>query len=96
MKFCLMKFICINLFFFILIFSSFCEGIYAKNFGAEEMEVVSNTMKMFTEPVLELDIPLLEQHLDSVISAKAELMLAAKSNSEVLQSNPKFAECLRS
>ena len=77
-----------------LTFKLFC--IYAKNFGAEEMEVVSNTMKMFTEPVLELDIPLLEQHLDSVISAKEELMLAAKSNSEVLQSNPKFAECLRS
>ena len=75
-----------------LTFKLFC--IYAKRFNAEELEVVSNTIKMFTEPVLELDIPLLEQHLDSVISAKEELMLAANANSEVLQSNPKFAQCL--
>ena len=76
-----------------LTFKLFC--IYAKQFSAEEMEVVSNTMKMFTEPVLELDVPLLEQHLDSVITEKEKLMRAAKSNSEVLQSNPKFAECLK-
>jgi DNA polymerase I-like protein with 3'-5' exonuclease and polymerase domains len=76
-----------------LTFKLFC--IYAKHFNAEELEVVSTTMKMFTEPVLELDIPLLEQHLDSVVSAKEELMRAAKSNSEMLQSNPKFAECLK-
>tara|TARA_R100001082_G_C4355136_1_gene156477 strand:- start:198 stop:1784 length:1587 start_codon:yes stop_codon:yes gene_type:complete len=76
-----------------LTFKLFC--IYAKHFNAEELEVVSTTMKMFTEPVLELDIPLLEQHLDSVVSAKEELMRAAKSSSELLQSNPKFAECLK-
>ena len=76
-----------------LTFKLFC--IYAKQFSAEEMEVIDVTLKMFTEPVLGLDVPLLEQHLDSVITAKEKLMQAAKSNSEVLQSNPKFAECLR-
>ena len=45
---------------------------------------------------MELNVPVLEQHLDSVVSAKEKLMRAAKSNSEVLQSNLKFAECLRS
>ena len=77
-----------------LAFKLFC--IYVRNFSVEELEVISTTMKMFTEPVLELDIPMLEHHLDTVISRKEELMRAAKSNSEVLQSNPKFAECLRS
>ncbi len=77
-----------------LTFKLFC--IYAKKFNAEELEVVSTTMKMFTEPVLKLDVALLEQHLDSVVSEKQELMRVAKSNSEVLQSNPKFANCLRS
>ena len=76
-----------------LTFKLFC--IYAKQFSAEEMEVISITMKMFTEPVLELNVPLLEQHLDSVVTEKEKLMRAAKSNSEVLQSNPKFAECLK-
>ena len=81
-----------------LAFKLFC--IYAKKFELcgryEELEVISTTMKMFTEPVLELNVPVLEQHLDSVVSAKEKLMRAAKSNSEVLQSNLKFAECLRS
>ena len=81
-----------------LAFKLFC--IYAKKFELcgryEELEVISTTMKMFTEPVLELNVPVLEQHLDSVVSAKENLMRAAKSNSEVLQSNLKFAECLRS
>ena len=77
-----------------LTFRLFCT--YAKHFNVEELEVISNTMKMFTEPVLELDSPLLEQHLDSVITEKEKLMEAAKACSEVLQSNPKFAECLKS
>jgi len=69
--------------------------IYSKHFTSEELEVISTTIKMFTEPILELDIPLLEQHLESVREKKAELMAAANADSEVLQSNLKFAECLR-
>ena len=68
---------------------------YAVNFSAEEMQVISTTIKMFTEPVLELDVPLLEDHLDTVITQKNKLMRVAKTSSEVLQSNPKFAECLK-
>ena len=59
--------------------------IYSKHFTSEELEVISTTIKMFTEPILELDIPLLEQHLESVREKKAELMAAANADSEVLQ-----------
>jgi DNA polymerase len=76
-----------------LTFDLFC--MYARVFNGEEIKVIDATIKMFTDPILELDVPLLEQHLDSVITEKEELMLAAQANSEVLQSNPKFAECLR-
>jgi DNA polymerase len=49
---------------------------------------------MFSEPVLHLDVGLLKNHLAEVIKTKKELMEKAKSNAEILQSNPKFAEAL--
>jgi DNA polymerase I - 3''-5'' exonuclease and polymerase domains len=76
-----------------LTFKLFC--IYAKQFSAEEMEVIVITKKMFTEPVLELNVPLLEQHLDSVVTEKERLMWAATSNSRVSQSNPAVCRVLK-
>jgi len=69
--------------------------LYGKHFSHEELEIVSLTIKMFSEPVLELDVPLLEQHLRAIQDMKAELMAAANADSETLQSNPKFAEYLK-
>jgi DNA polymerase I-like protein with 3'-5' exonuclease and polymerase domains len=76
-----------------LCFRLFC--LYAGQFSREELEIVSLTIKMFSEPVLELDLPLLEQHLRTIQDMKAELMVAANADSEILQSNPKFAERLK-
>jgi DNA polymerase len=61
-----------------------------------EMHVVDLTTRMFSEPVLELDLPLLEQHLMEVCDRKAELMAACASSPEILNSSPKFADLLRS
>ena len=69
--------------------------LYGKHFSYEELEIVSLTIKMFSEPFLELDVPLLEQHLRAIQDMKAELMAAANADSETLQSNPKFAEYLK-
>jgi DNA polymerase len=52
---------------------------------------------MFTEPVMELDLPLLEQHLGEVRDRKETLLKACGlEDRKVLMSNPKFAELLQS
>jgi DNA polymerase len=51
---------------------------------------------MFTEPVLELDLPSLEQHLEDVKDKKEKLMAAAESDRDTLMSNDKFAALLQS
>lgn len=63
--------------------------------SALELSVINLTIKMFSEPVLELDLPLLEQHLEEVRDRKAELLAACEADPETLNSNPKFAELLR-
>jgi DNA polymerase I-like protein with 3'-5' exonuclease and polymerase domains len=50
---------------------------------------------MFSEPVLELDSLLLEQHLRVIRGEKAKLIASASTDRETLQSNPKFAEQLK-
>ena len=51
---------------------------------------------MFTEPVLELDLPLLEQHLEEVKERKEKLLAAADSDKDTLMSNDKYAALLES
>ena len=69
--------------------------MYREDIDDEEYEAISTTIKMFSEPVLQLDTDLLKNHLAEVIKTKEELMDKAKSNAEILQSNPKFAEALK-
>tara|TARA_R110000851_G_scaffold65006_1_gene147794 strand:- start:245 stop:2077 length:1833 start_codon:yes stop_codon:yes gene_type:complete len=68
--------------------------LHREEIAEEEYEAISATIKMFSEPVLHLDVGLLKNHLSEVIKTKKELMEKAKSNAEILQSNPKFAEAL--
>jgi len=69
--------------------------IYLPCVSETELKVIDLTIKMFSEPVLELDLPLLEQHLEEVRDRKAELLAACEADPETLNSNPKFAELLR-
>ena len=69
--------------------------MYREDIDDEEYEAISTTIKMFSEPVLQLDTDLLKNHLAEIIKTKKELMEKAKSNAEILQSNPKFAEALK-
>ena len=68
--------------------------LHREEIAEEEYEAISATIKMFSEPVLHLDVDLLKNHLAEVIKTKKQLMEKAKSNAEILQSNPKFAEAL--
>jgi hypothetical protein len=50
---------------------------------------------MFIHPKLELDLGLLEQHLEDVKDRKDTLLIEAGITKEELMSNPKFAEVLK-
>ena len=66
-------------------------------FPRPEMKLIDVTTRMFTEPVLGLNLPLLEQHLEDVRDRKATLLATCQlDDNGVLMSNPKFAELLKS
>ena len=71
-------------------------NVYLPKVSETELQVISLTIKMFSEPVLEINLPLLEQHLEEVRERKYELLQACEADPETLNSNPKFAELLRS
>ena len=60
-----------------------------------ELKVINLTLKMFVEPSLELDLPLLEQHLGDVEERKQKLLEAVAVDKDLLTSNDKFAELLK-
>jgi DNA polymerase I-like protein with 3'-5' exonuclease and polymerase domains len=68
----------------------------APRFNKTELKLIDLTLRMFTEPVLELDLPSLEQHLEDVKDKKEKLMAAAESDRDTLMSNDKFAALLQS
>lgn len=71
-------------------------NVLAPSFSLNELQLISLTVKMFSEPVLELDVDMLTEHLEGVKERKANLLLDANiENRDELMSNPKFAELLR-
>ena len=66
-----------------------------EKFPAKELKVIDVTLRMFIDPRLELDLPLLEQHIEDVINKKEKLLEIAAANKEDLMSNDKFAELLK-
>jgi DNA polymerase len=64
------------------------------NFPKSELKVIDLTLRMFIEPTLELNLALLEDHLQTVKDKKAALLAAAMADRESLMSNDKFAELL--
>jgi DNA polymerase I-like protein with 3'-5' exonuclease and polymerase domains len=79
----------------------------AKGFPKKELKLIDTTLRMFVEPVLRLDLQLLEEHLTVTRQRKEHLLsqvntLAIKGNAtdfgdikDNLMSNPKFAELLK-
>lgn len=68
--------------------------ILVGRFTKSELQLISLTTKMFSEPVLKLNTPLLEQHLMQVKTRKEKLLAACISDKDTLMSNPKLAELL--
>ena len=63
-------------------------------FTASEIRLIDLTIRMFTEPKLELNKGLLIRHLHEVKDAKEKLLASVAVDKELLMSNPKFAELL--
>ena len=70
-------------------------NILVQHFKKPELKLIDLTIRMFSEPVLELDTPLLEAHLLDVQNRKELLMEKISADKDSLMSNLKFAELLR-
>jgi len=69
--------------------------LMAKKFPKKELQLIDLTLRMFIEPMLDLDEGLLEQHLEDTRDAKDKLLIAADVEKADLMSNQKFADLLR-
>jgi len=70
--------------------------ILVKDFPKQELRVIDQTLRMFIDPVLELDGDMLQQHLISIKQMKEDLLTSSGVDKAELMSNDKFAEVLRS
>lgn len=77
-----------------LTYKLFCIMIN-EGFPQKELHIIDQTLRMFTEPVLRLDVPMLEAHLKEVQERKEKLLDEVGVSKDELMSNPKFAEALR-
>jgi len=60
-----------------------------------ELKLIDLTIKMFSEPTLELDVDVLDAHLQGVQKKKQDLMAKIEADKKTIMSNPKFAELLK-
>lgn len=66
-----------------------------KGFPAIELRIIDLTLRMFTEPEIELNREVLERYLAAVITRKEELLNAVEGVDKAdLMSNPKMAQLL--
>lgn len=77
-----------------------CYGLFqyfigSMDFPKSELRVIDATIRMFSDPILVLNKPLLEAHLEAVRLNKEELLRKICADRESLMSNPKFAELLK-
>jgi len=66
-----------------------------QEFPTFELKLIDLTIKMFSEPVLELGTAILQSHLVDVQNKKEELMKWVEADREQIMSNDKFAELLK-
>lgn len=70
-------------------------GLMSKQYPVTELKVIDLTLRMFIEPMLELDKDLLVEHLEGVKQRKQDLLDGVGKTKKELMSNPKFAELLQ-
>ena len=65
-----------------------------RGFPVTELMVIDQTLRMYIEPRIVLDVPLLEQHLVEVRLRKEQLLAASGLTTETIMSNIRFAAVL--
>ena len=70
-------------------------GLMAPSFPRDELRLIDLTLRMFIDPVLEVDEDLMRDHLRDIQLAKQELLDNTKAEKAELLSNPKFAALLK-
>jgi DNA polymerase III epsilon subunit-like protein len=70
------------------------EGDNRGPFPLQELKLIDLHIRMFTEPILRLNLPKLETHLQEVLAQKAALMERVTVDKTELMSNQKFAVLL--
>ena len=68
--------------------------IMGDGFPKSELKIIDTTLRMFTEPLLELDMALLNGHLKAIKGRKAAMLEDCWVHKDDLMSNPKFAQLL--
>lgn len=69
-------------------------NVLAPDFPVSGLNLIDLTIRMFTEPVLGLDVIRLKNHLADVQFKKSELMKRIDTHKDALMSNPQFAQAL--
>jgi DNA polymerase len=67
-----------------------------KKFPVKELKLIDHTLRMYINPILELDGDLLEMHLQKTKLMKEDLLVASGVTKDDLMSNAKLAAVLRS
>lgn len=62
---------------------------------AQEISIIDMNVRMFVEPMLQLDVPKLTEYRDTILATKRQLQEDSGFARDVLMSNDKFAEALR-
>ena len=65
-----------------------------RKFPKQELKIIDLTLRMFIEPILELDKQMLEEHLRETVARKEKLLLECAADRADLMSNNRFAELL--
>ena len=74
-----------------------CEAIFerlVKGYPASELRLIDMTLKMYTEPVLQLDQEMLSKAIEEERVTREGLLQRLDVDEKYLASNPKFAELL--
>ena len=70
------------------------DGTVTKPYPKSELRLIDMTVKMFTEPRLILDVPMLEKAVEEDKAKLAAALMHARAEESDLASNAKFAELL--
>tara|TARA_R100000951_G_scaffold29452_2_gene25480 strand:- start:437 stop:2254 length:1818 start_codon:yes stop_codon:yes gene_type:complete len=69
-------------------------GLMGADFPRQELKLIDCTLRMFVEPVLDVDTEALREHLTGIRSHKEGLVKSSHVTKDILMSNDKFADAL--